>query len=101
VSLFLRYDPPVTEQWTPFPGQIPSEPFLEHVRDLWTLQGIMSTCTAAIWRNDFGLELRIEHGGELIESRLSRDGEAPLLLIPNELKANLIEQGWFEPPNAN
>jgi hypothetical protein len=32
---------------------------------------------------------------------LSRVGEAPLLLIADELEANLIEQGWFEPPNAN
>ena len=56
--------------------------------------------TAAIWRNDFGLELRVEHGGELIESRLSRLGEAPLLQIADELKANLIEQGWFDQPNA-
>jgi hypothetical protein len=48
-----------------------------------------------------GLELRVEHGDELVESRLSRVGEAPLLLIADELKPNLIEQGWFEPPNAN
>jgi hypothetical protein len=101
VSLFLRYDPPVTEQWTPFSGQTPSEPFLEHVRDLWTLQGIMSTCTAAIWRNNFGLELRIEHGRRADRIAVVTRREAPLLLIPNELKANLIEQGWFEPPNAN
>jgi hypothetical protein len=47
-----------------------------------------------------GLELRVEHGDELIESRLSRIREAPLLLIADELKANLIEQGWFEPQNA-
>jgi hypothetical protein len=26
-------------------------------------------------------------------------GEAPLL-IADELKANLIAQGWYEPPNA-
>jgi hypothetical protein len=39
------------------------------------------------------LELRVEHGGELIQSRLSRFGEAPLLLIADQLKANLIEQG--------
>ncbi|HEV2670620.1 MAG TPA: hypothetical protein VGU74_05975 [Gemmatimonadales bacterium] len=53
-----------------------------------------------IWRNDFGLELRVELAGELIESRLSRVGEAPLVLIADQLKANLIEQGWFETPNA-
>ena len=69
---------------------------LEHVRDLWTLHWSTSNCTAAIWRNDFGLELRVLHGDELIESRLSRFGEAPLLLIAEEVKANLIAQGWSE-----
>jgi len=49
----------------------PRLPTYEHVRDLWTLHGIQSTVTAAIWRNDFGLELRVDHGGELVESRLS------------------------------
>jgi hypothetical protein len=44
--------------------------------------------------------LRVEHEGELIESRLSRVGEAPLLLIAEQLRANLIAQGWTEPPNA-
>ena len=48
--------------------------------------------TAAIWRNDFGLELRVLLGDELIESRLSRYGDAPLLLIAEEVKANLLEQ---------
>jgi hypothetical protein len=47
------------------------------------------------FRNDFG----VEHGGELIESRLSGFGEAPLRLIADELKANLIAQGWTEAPN--
>jgi hypothetical protein len=37
--------------------------------------------TAAIWRNDVGLELHVENNGELIESRSSRVGEGPLLLI--------------------
>jgi hypothetical protein len=85
----------------PPPGPQKREPLLEHVRDVWTLHGIQSNSTARIFRNDFGLELRVEHGGELLESRLSRFGEAPLLLIADELKANLIEQGWFEAPNAN
>jgi len=61
---------------------------------------MQSNCTAAIWRNDFGLELRVLHGDELVESRLSRVGEAPLLLIADQLKANLMEQGWFEPTNV-
>jgi hypothetical protein len=53
-----------------------------------------SNCTAAIWRND-GLELRVLHGDELVESRLSRVGEAPLLLIADEV-TTLIAQGWTE-----
>jgi hypothetical protein len=56
-----------------------------------------SDVTAAIWRNDFGLELRVLHGDELIDSRF---GEAPLLLIADEVKANLIAQGWCEVPPA-
>jgi hypothetical protein len=59
---------------------------------------MQSNCTAAIWRNDFGLELRVLHGDELVESRFSRSGEAPLLLIADELKANLIALGWTEIP---
>ena len=62
---------------------------LEHVRDVWTLRDIETNCTAAIWRNDFWLELRVEHGGELIDSRLSRYGIEPLLLTAGQIKANL------------
>ena len=70
----------MSDAWPP-PGPQKRSPLLEHVRDVWTLRGIQSNVTAAIWRNDFGLELRVEHAGELVESRLSRVGEAPLLLI--------------------
>jgi len=66
---------------------------------VWTLRYIETNCTAAIWRNDFGLELRVLHGDELVEWRLSRFGEAPLRLIADQLKANLIAQGWFELPS--
>ena len=55
----------------------------------------------AIWRNDFGLELRVLHGDELVESRLSRVGEAPLLLIAEEVKERLMAQGWTEAPNGH
>jgi len=83
-------------------GRLPAQkrpPTLEHIRDLWTLHWAESNCTAAIWRNDFGLELRVLHEDELVESRLSRVGEAPLLLIADEVKTNLIAQGWTEAPN--
>jgi hypothetical protein len=92
-------NPRVPDTWPP-PGPRKRPATLEHVGDLWTLNFAQSTCTAAIWRNDFGLELRVLHGDELVESRLSRFGETPLPLISDELKANLIEQGWTETPNA-
>lgn len=70
------------------------------MRDVWTLRYVETNRTAAIWRNDFGLELRVEHGGELIESRLSRYGIEPLLLIADQIRSNLIAQGWFDLQNA-
>jgi len=70
------------------------------VCDLWTLHSVQATRTAAIWRNDFGLELRVEHGGELIESRLSRFGESAAAPHRPPTEANLMEDGWFEVQNA-
>ena len=60
------------------PGTKKRHPLLEHIRNASTLRYIDANCTAPMWRNDFGLELRIEHGGELIESRSSRYGIEPL-----------------------
>jgi len=57
-----------SDEWPP-PGPQRRQPTYERIRALWTLHGILSTMTAAIWRNDFGLELRIDHGGEWMESR--------------------------------
>ena len=88
----------VSGPWTRPDSVPPPEPTLEHVRDVWTLHGIMSIATARIYRNVFGLELRIELAGELIESRLSRGGEEPLILIAEQAKAELLEQGWLEQP---
>lgn len=68
------------------PGPQKREPRLEHLRDVWMLYRLESTCTAAIWRNDFVSELRVLHG-ELIESRLSRYGEAPFLPIAEGMEA--------------
>jgi hypothetical protein len=91
----------VSNPWIPPERIPPPEPLLEHVRDLWTLHGIQSKVTAAIYRNDFGLELRIDLAGELMQSQLSRFGEQPLILRADRVKAELIEQGWFaNPTNA-
>jgi hypothetical protein len=62
------------------------------------LHGITSKCVAGLYRNDFGIELRLHLGNELIESRLSRYGEAPLLLIAEEAKQDLLKRGWTELP---
>jgi hypothetical protein len=64
------------------------------------VRNIEMNCTAAIWWNDFGLDLHVGNDGGLIESRISRYGIKPLLLIADQIKTNLIEQGWFEPPNT-
>ena len=75
-----------------------AEPALEHVRDLWTLYGTQRTCTAAIYRNESGLELRVMLDGELTHTQLSRFGEQPLIMRADRVRAELLEQGWFERP---
>lgn len=56
------------------------EPLVEHIRDVWVLHGIERKCVAGLHRTTFGRELRLHLGDELIESRLSRYGEVPLLV---------------------
>jgi hypothetical protein len=62
------------------------------------LHGIERNCVARLYRTTFGIELRPHLGNELIESRLSRYGEAPLLLIAEQAKQNLLKDGWTELP---
>lgn len=94
-----RYDLARVDAW-PRVGPQKREPLLEHICDVWTLRYVETNCTARIFRNDFGLELRVEHAGELIESRLSRYGIKPLLLIADQIRTNLIAQGRHDPTNA-
>jgi len=48
---FVRVvNPGAPDTWPPLDRQ-KRPPTLEHVRDLWTLHWMQSTCTAAIWRN--------------------------------------------------
>jgi len=51
-----------------------------------------------LYRTTFGTELRLHLGDELVESRLSRYGEAPLLFIAEQAKHNLLRDGWTELP---
>jgi hypothetical protein len=76
----------------------PPEPLVDHLRDLWSLHGIESNCVAGLYATTFGVELRIHQNNELVESRLSRYREEPLLLIAEEAKQNLLKVGWTELP---
>ena len=62
------------------------------------MHGIERNCAAGLYRTIFGIELRLHLGDELIESRLNRYGEAPLLLIAEQAKQNLLKDGWTELP---
>jgi hypothetical protein len=62
------------------------------------LHGIERKCLAGSYRTTFSIELRLHLGDELVESRLSRYDEAPLLLIAEEAKRDLLKQGWTELP---
>ena len=73
-------------------------PLLEHIRDVWVLHSIERTCVAGLYRTTFGIELRLHLGDEQVESRLSRYRETPLLLIAEEAKQDLLNQGWTELP---
>jgi hypothetical protein len=73
----LRYDLRVSDTWPP-PGPQKREPLLKHIRDVWVLHGIERKCVAGLYRTTFGIELRLHLGDELVESRLSRYGAAPL-----------------------
>jgi hypothetical protein len=76
----------VSDIWPPT-GPQKREPRLEHIRDVWVLHGIERKCVAGLYRTTF-----------LVESRLSRYGEAPLLLIAEEAKQDLLKHGWTELP---
>jgi hypothetical protein len=82
----------VSDTWPALGPQKP-KPLLAHIRDVWVLHGFDRNCVAGLYRTTFGIELRLHLGDELIESRLSY-GEAPCFPIAEEVKANLIKQGW-------
>ena len=65
---------------------------------MWVLHGIERNCVAGLYRTTFGIELRLHLGNDLVESRLSRYGEEPLLLIAEQAKQNLLKDGWTELP---
>ena len=85
------------ERMTPRPKPAPK---LMLVRTLWTMTRLPNKpITAAIYEVESGRELRVHVGNDpnnLVDSRLSREGDDPLEFRADELKAVLLEQGWVE-----
>jgi len=81
----------VSNTW-PSSGPQQRPPRLEHIATFGLLLGIYSTCIAGLYRNNFGIELRIDLGNELIESRLFCYGEEPAAphcrsrLVPHRMR---------------
>jgi hypothetical protein len=71
---------------------------MELARALWTMtRPPNKPITAAIYDVESGRELRVHVGTDpnnLVTSLLSRDGDGPLEVRANELRAVLLEQGW-------
>ena len=85
--------------YTPFSGtyRIP-DVRLELSRVLWTMRSAVGKeITAGIFDVATGRELRVALGDALLESRLSRQGDAPLELRACEIRNLLATRGWRDP----
>lgn len=85
--------------YSPFVGHAPRAPTLQLQRTLWTMTRHDKTVTAAIYLTDVGRELRVHYGADvdnLLDSLLSRTGDAPLEVRAADLRSVLTAQGWTE-----
>jgi len=87
--------------YTPFIGQPAREPKLKLLRTLWTMHRArpQSTVTAAIWQTETGHELRVIYNDDpdnMLDTVLSRTGDAPLEQRATDLRGVLASQGWTE-----
>ena len=85
-----------------------AQPKMELARVLWTMWksrdersvfGPDRSVTAAIYVTDAGRELRVHYGANinnLLDSLLSREGDAPLEARADHLRSILREQKWSE-----
>lgn len=82
--------------YTPFGGRYrPPDARIELSRTLWRMRSAVGReITAAIFNVTTGRELRIALGDDLLESRLSRAGDAPLESRAAEVQALLATRGW-------
>jgi hypothetical protein len=82
--------------YSPFKGRHrqPDAPLVLS-RALWTMRGPKgSEITAAIYEVLTGRQLRVMRGEELLESRLSRAGDAPLEHRASEIRRVMDGKGW-------
>lgn len=83
---------------TPRPRPEPAAPRL--IRTLWVMTRPPNrSVTAGIYENVYGRELRTYYGQDennVVDSLLSRTGDAPLEQRAGELRAVLVSQGWVD-----
>lgn len=67
------------------------------VREVWRLKAVSPhAAVATIYEVDGGLELHVTYQGDIIETVVSRTGEAPLLQRAEAAKQALVSNGWTE-----
>lgn len=91
-----RRDTAAMSDYTPFSGRFQlADARIELSRVLWAMRSSVGReITAGIFNVATGRELRIALGEELLESRLSRNGDAPLESRAAEVQALLSARGW-------
>jgi hypothetical protein len=89
-------DTAVMPEYTPFKGRYREAAVrMELSRVLWTMRSAVGKeITAAIFEVITGRELRVSLGDELLESRLSRGGDAVVESRAGEIRARLATRGW-------
>ena len=80
--------------------QLPRQPRLEHVRDIWVMHRPHrphAILIAALYDTDAGRELRVGFTlDNLIHTELSCKGDEPLEARSENIRVTLREQGWTD-----
>ena len=61
----------------------------------WTLRKGSKAAKCAVWSHQFGWELRLIAGPELVQSQVCRS-ETELIETQEQWKAAILEKGWQE-----
>ena len=65
----------------------------QRVDQCWQLRKGNKTATCELWTHPVGAEVRVEAGGEFLQSEAGRDGFA-LMNKANEWREAFIAKGW-------